>query len=112
MDVEVKVVILFVGIIFVLAVLRLLVKGKINERNSLLWLLGSLVILVLSSMPDALDVVARAVGVHYPPTLLFLLSILVILFILLYQSIQISILQGKCNELAQQLSILKARNNK
>lgn len=101
-----KITILLLGVIFVLSVIRLLVKRRINERNSFLWLAGSLAILVLASIPDVLDVVARATGVHYPPTLLFLLSILVILFILLYQSIQISILQEKCRELAQHLAII------
>lgn len=89
-----------------LAVVRLLVKRRISERNSFFWLAGALAILVLSALPDVLDIAARAAGVDYPPTLLFLLSILVILFILLHQSIQISILQEKCRELAQNQSIL------
>ena len=101
-----KFTILLLGVVFVLTVISLLVKRKINERNSFLWLAGSLVILVLAAMPDVLDIAARAAGVDYPPTLLFLLSTLVILFILLYQSIQISALQERCRELAQNLAIV------
>ncbi len=102
----IKLIILLIGVIFVITVINLLVRRRINERNSFLWLAGSLAILVLAAIPDVLDIVARAAGVDYPPTLLFLLSILVILYILLYQSIQISILQEKCRELAQHLAIV------
>lgn len=101
----VKLIIFFLGVIFVVTVMYLLVKRKINERNSLFWLAGSLIILLLATTPDILEITARIIGVDYPPTLLFLLSILVILFILLYQSIQISVLQEKCRELTQHLAI-------
>lgn len=106
MGIELRIVIISLGIIFVAAVIFLLVRKMINERNSFLWLAGALAILLLSTMPDILEVMARVTGVDYPPTLLFLLSTLVILFILLYQSIQISILQEKCRELSQQQALL------
>jgi len=100
-----RVIILFIGLSAVVAVFYLLVRRKINERNSLFWLCGALAILVFSTMPDTLDIMAVLAGVKYPPTLLFLLSILVIMFILLYQSIQISALQEKVKELTQRLAI-------
>lgn len=111
MGLALKVIIFLLGVAFVLTVINLLVKRKISERNSFLWLAGSLAILVLSTIPDVLDVMARAAGVDYPPTLLFLLSTLVILFILLYQSIQISVLQQRCKELTQRLAIVNFTGN-
>ena len=101
----VKVVIFCCGLLFVGAVFYLLVKKRINERNSLFWLMGALVILMLSTMPEILEVLANMAGVDYPPTLLFLCSTLVILFITLYQSIQISILQERVRELTQLFAI-------
>ena len=116
MGMELKILVIMLGIIFLAAVISLLVIKRINERNSFLWLIGALAILLLSFMPDILERMARATGADYPPTLLFLLSILVILFILLYQSIQISLLQEKCRELSQQQALLdfkhKNRENK
>ncbi|MCR4440812.1 MAG: DUF2304 domain-containing protein [Peptococcaceae bacterium] len=100
-----RIVILFTGLSAVCAVFYLLVKRKINERNSLFWLCGALAILVFSTMPDTLEIMADLAGVKYPPTLLFLLSILVILFITLHQSIQISVLQERVKELTQRLAI-------
>ena len=107
-----KLFILLCGLVFVGAVLYLLVKRKINERNSLLWLLGALIILGFSTMPEMLQVLADFAGVEYPPTLLFLFSTLIILFILLFQSIQISELQEHLKELTQLVAIAQMRSSK
>ncbi|OPY57981.1 MAG: hypothetical protein A4E55_01249 [Pelotomaculum sp. PtaU1.Bin035] len=106
MSVALKLTILLLGLMFVVAVIYLLVINRINQRNSLPWLTGALIILTLSTIPEILEVAAHFTGVDYPPTLLFLLSTLVILSILLYQSIQISLLQDRCKELAQHLAIV------
>ncbi|HOV79240.1 MAG TPA: DUF2304 domain-containing protein [Bacillota bacterium] len=103
-----RVFILVLGVVFAIGVVFLLVRRRINERNSLPWLAGALAVLVFSAAPELLDFLARVAGVDYPPALLFLLSTLIILFILLHQSIQISVLQDKCRELAQLLAVISA----
>jgi hypothetical protein len=100
-----KFIIFLSGAIFTYTVLALLVRRKINERNSLVWLTGAILIMIISLNPDLLDWIARQVGVDYPPSLLFLFSILVLLVIVLYQSIQISMLNEKVKVLAQHISI-------
>lgn len=107
MGITLKLIILFCGLAFVATIIYLLIKRKINERNSLLWLVGALVILVLSALPETVDIVASLAGVEYPPTLLFLFSIMVILFITLFHSIQISALQERIRELTQCLAVYK-----
>lgn len=106
MDFTLKVSILVLGIVFDGAVFFLLVTRRINERNFLPWIAGTLIIMIFSLIPSALSVMANFLGVDYPPALLFLIAILVILILLLYQSIHISLLQNKCQELAQNLAIL------
>ena len=105
MNTLLKIFILSCGLIVVGTIVYLLMKRKISERNSLLWLLGSLVILTLSAMPEVLEVIAHMLGVDYPPSLLFLFSTLILLFITLYQSIQISILSAQVKELTQHVAI-------
>ena len=112
MDNTLKLMILILGIAFDGAVFFLLVKRQINERASLPWIVGSVIIMVFSLMPNALEVLAHAFGVSYPPALLFLIAILIILLLLLYQSIHISILQNKSRELAQNLAIINSIVNK
>jgi hypothetical protein len=77
----------------------------------LFWFFGAIIILILSTIPEILAVIANLVGVDYPPALLFLIAILVILAIILYQSIQISILQERLRELTQQISIDRMNNS-
>lgn len=98
----------FCGVLFVGIIMNLLVKRKISERNSMIWLLGTIIMLVLSAFPGLLDKVAGFIGIDYPPALLFFLSTLVVLYLLLNQSIQISILSERVRELAQNSAIQQA----
>ena len=100
-----KLFILFCGLAFVGIIVFLLIKRKINERNSLLWLGCAIVILLFSAIPETLEILAGAVGVDYPPTLLFLFSILVLLLLVLNQSIQISILSEQLKDLTQNVAV-------
>lgn len=100
-----KIFILVCGLVFVSTVVYLLIRRKINERNSLLWLAGSFIIFAFSAFPDTLDTLAGILGIKYPPTLLFLLSTFVLLFVVLNQSIQISILNERLKELTQRIAI-------
>ena len=107
-----KMIILFVGLGLCTLVILLLVRKKINERNTLVWLFGMLIVFVLSVNPQWLDVVAEWAGVDYPPSLLFLGSFIVLLIVVLYQSIQISQLYAKIKGLAQFVAILSEQNTK
>lgn len=93
------------GILFCSIVLFLLLKYKINERNSVFWLSGVICILIISGNPKLLDRLAAILGIHYPPSLLFLLSTLVLLLFSLYQTIQITNLNNKLKDLSQYLAL-------
>jgi hypothetical protein len=111
MDIMLKLTILCLGVAFDIAVFFLLVKRRINERASLPWIAGSFIIMLFSLMPSLLEVMTDALGISYPPAFLFLIAILIILLLLLYQSIHISMLQNKCQELAQHLAIISSMGN-
>lgn len=100
-----KLIILLIGLSFSGTVLFLLVKKKINERNTLIWLGGSAFILIFSLNPKLLDQLVAWTGVDYPPSLLFLFSLLALLVLALYHSIQISVLQEKIQELSQHIAL-------
>jgi hypothetical protein len=97
--------ILLCGVLFSGMIIRLLLKRRINERNSAIWLLGAIAILVVSANPNWLDLVAGKLGVDYPPSLLFLFSTLVLLIIVLRHSMQISVLNEKLRQLAQHVAL-------
>ena len=103
----VRIAILICGIAFTGVILYLLIVRKISEKNSVVWLLGAISILAISAIPQIVDKIASALGIYYPPTLLFLVSTLVLLLCILYYSMQISTLQEKIKKLAQQDAVNK-----
>lgn len=105
MGTSLRLIILFSGLTFTISVIYLLMRKRMNEKSSLLWILGSLIVFILSVVPNILDNIATFIGVDYPPTLLFMVSTLVLMFICLMHSIQISILNNQVRELTQQLII-------
>ncbi len=102
-----RIIILLCGITFTAMIIHLLIVNKINERNSIVWLVTAIAILGLSAVPQALDHIAEYLGVKYPPSLLFFFSTIILLFCILYNTIQISVLQRKVNKLAQVIAIQK-----
>lgn len=99
---------LFCGFIFFLIILTLLFRHRISEKDSILWLVAGVGILTLSSNVRLLDGMAKWVGVSYPPSLLFLLSTLILLGFHLYQSMQITKLNKKIREITQYVALQHA----
>ena len=95
---------------FLLYILEMVRRRKLREEYSILWLAGSVVILVLSIKQDWLVVLAHAVGVVYPPSFLFLVGILFILLILIHFSIAISKLHLMNKKMAQEIALMKVGN--
>jgi hypothetical protein len=93
------------ALLFLAGVISLLLKNKISERYSVIWLAGALIILLLAGNPALLDEAAKIFGVAYPPSLLFLLSTLILLLFSLYQTIQITKLSNKIKDISQYLAL-------
>ena len=75
-------------------------------------MLGSVGIIFLAVFPYSIDYLANKMGVGYPPSLLFLICIVFLLFIDFRFSRRISELQMKIIELSQELAIVKEKVNK
>jgi hypothetical protein len=94
---------------FLLYILEMVRRRKLREEYSILWLAGSVVILILSLKQDWLVVLSRAVGIAYPPSFLFLVGILFILLILIHFSIAISKLHQMNKKMAQEIALMKGK---
>ena len=97
------------SIALVLYILEMVRRRKLREEYSILWLFGGLVMLVLVVRRDWLDAAARAVGIFYAPSFLFLVAILFILLILVHFSITVSRLYKMNKQMAQELALVKNR---
>lgn len=96
-----------VGIAFAAYVVFKVKNNRLNEKESMFWILGASVIVVLAFWPQLLDITAAYVGVAYQPALLFFLGIVFILVLLFRQASHISQLTENNKELAQQVAILE-----
>lgn len=92
------------ALIFILELVR---RRKLKEEYSLLWLATAFVLIVLSVSRPLLDVLANMVGIFYPPSALFLVAMVFVLFILLHFSTVLTRLTQESKENAQQLALLR-----
>jgi hypothetical protein len=90
-------------------VLELVRRRRFLERYALTWLGAAVILLVLAVWRSALDVIANALGIAYPPNALFLIAGGFILLLLLNFSLAVSRLTDQSKVLAQRLAILEER---
>lgn len=89
------------GFILTFYIFSKIKKKILSEVESLLWVFASIIIILLSIFPGILDRIAIAIGIKYPPALLFLLGILILFFLTIRQEEKISVLNERIKRLAQ-----------
>ena len=106
---RVEIVMILGSVGLLLIVLELVRRRRLKEEYSLLWLLTALVLMALSIWRSSLDLIAKIMGIFYPPTALFVVGFGFVLLLLLYFSTIISQLSGENNSLTQRIAILDWR---
>ena len=104
---KVQIISIIMVLLFMYVVIRLVIRGKLREEYSVVWLLGTVVLIVFSVWRQGLQNIADLLNVSYAPSLLFLVAIFAIICFLLHLSIVISKLQAQIKDLAYALAILK-----
>lgn len=97
------------GIAVLLFVVNLVRTRKLKEEFALLWLLTAVVLVLAPLLIDYLDMMARALGIEYPPAFIFVLAIISVLLILFQFSMRISHFSEQIKVLTQELALLRAR---
>jgi hypothetical protein len=98
---------IFASTILFLYILEMVRRRRLRTEYSILWLAGSIVMLLFSLNKEWLDYSSQAVGIFYPPSFLFLIGMFFILLILIHFSITISKLYQMNKNIAQELALLK-----
>src|SRR5689334_12958712 len=98
---------LVASIIALLFIIELVRQRRLKEEYSLLWLATVAALIILSVSRPLLDVLASMVGIFYPPSALFLVAMVFVLFILLHFSTVLTRLAQENKETAQQLALLR-----
>jgi len=100
---------IIVAVLFILSVLELIRRRRLKEEYSLLWLLAGAIMLVLTVARPLLEVLARAIGIYYAPSALFLVAGLLAMATGLHFTTVISSLTDQNRILAQRLAILEEK---
>lgn len=95
------------SLFFLLLISKLIIKGKLREEYSIVWLFCTILLVIFSVWRKGLEYVATILDVSYPPALFFLGAILMILIFLIHLSIINSKQHQQIKDLAQEIALIK-----
>ena len=82
---------------------------KLKIRYAVLWIFSCALMLIFSFWKQLIDMIAAAIGIYYPPSVLFLAMFIFLFIIVFHFSVVISQLSERERTLAQQIAILEER---
>jgi hypothetical protein len=98
-----------IAIAFMLMILELIRRDRLQERYSVVWFVAGLVMLIGAAFPGLLGLVADAMGVRDTNVALFSLILLFLLGLALNFSVIMSRQAAQITRLAQERALEKAR---
>lgn len=104
-----RVEVIALAVIVCLLIFELVRRKRLLERYAIVWLVAGVSVLVLALWKGLLTTLADAVGVAYPPSLLFVVTFLFVLVMLVNFSTTVSRLSDQNNVLAQRVALLQRR---
>jgi hypothetical protein len=96
-------------LVFLLFIFRLIVKGRLREEFSIIWIITAIIFNVFSFWRSGLDLIAKLLGVYYAPSLLFMVLFVAVILYLVHLSVINTKQQDKIKVLAQELALLKEK---
>jgi hypothetical protein len=97
-----------IGISLGLIILYLVRRNHLHTRYALPWLIAVVCIWILGIFPTLSDMISKLLGISYPPTLVFVGAIALIVIKLLLTDIDRSKTEVKIQRFIQRLAILEA----
>jgi len=99
--------VLIIGIGLAISILYLVRRDHLYIRQGVFWILIAAGSLLLGSWPQLVDRAGDVLGVAYPPTLLFLAAIVVLVIRALFGDIAITKLRRDLRRLNQRIALLE-----
>ena len=112
MSLVLRIVLIVVAILSFVFVLRKIRKAQVRIEDILFWLVVSLGALILGIFPQIAYWFSNILGIMSPTNFVFLVFIFVLLFKVFILTVQVSQLQEKLKDLAQNVAIYKSELTK
>jgi hypothetical protein len=102
--------VLIMGIGLAVVILYLVRRDHIYIRQGLFWIFIGVISLLFGIWPSLIDTVGTALGVAYPPTLLLLVAIIVLILKALLGDIALTKLRRDVRRLNQRMALLEGEH--
>jgi hypothetical protein len=109
MGIRIQVLAITASLFVIIWIITLVRQRKLREEYSMVWLAGSLVLIVFSVWRNLLDIIADFVGVYYAPAILLLVAIFFGGLGFLHFSVVISKQAEQIKTMAQDIAMLRNR---
>ncbi|MCB0879225.1 MAG: DUF2304 domain-containing protein [Thermoleophilia bacterium] len=90
-------------------IVRMVRTRRLRAKYSFLWLMVGTVLLVFTAVPGLLDWTARTAGIAYPPALLFLGAIVLLLLVAVHFSWELSRIEERSRTITEELALALTR---
>lgn len=95
------------GLAVLAGIIQLVRRKKLDEKRAMLWILSGALVTVAPLAIPSIDRISRAVGIDYPPALIFLLAFFALFVIVLQYAVALTRLAKQNRSLAERLAILE-----
>lgn len=102
--------VLIIGVGLAAGILYLVRRDHIYIRQGMFWILVAVATLAFAFWPSLIDVVGAALGIAYPPTLLLLVAIVVLVLKALFADIALTKVNRDLRRLNQRMALLEAEH--
>lgn len=107
MTLRLQVILFLVSIAAFCFIFKLIAKGVLQLKYSILWLVVGILFTIMAVFPKILDIIAEVLGVVTPVNALFLIGYIFLLVLIFSLTMAVSKYSDKVRELAQQIALLK-----
>ena len=112
MSIRIKCVIIAVLILGLLKILGLIKKNKLELKYALSWLFLELGILIITLIPNLLNVISKVLGIYNEINMLFFLGFVFIILVIFSLTRSLSRNSERVRKMAQEIALNSYANNK
>lgn len=91
-------------VVFLVVLLR---SRRLREKYAFIWIAVGVIVCILGAFPDVMLALTRLVGIQTPSNLLFSASLLVLLFVCIQLSVEVTTLEEETRTLTEEVALLR-----
>ena len=100
--------VIVMGLVLAIGILYLVRRDHLYIRQGLFWIIVAASSLLFGLWPFLIDTLGNALGIAYPPALLFLVAIVMLIFKALFGDIELTRVRRDLRRLNQRIALLEA----